>query len=539
MPRWSDGPAVSLARSRSVSRPRAAFRHRFRACARAARAAHRPVPAGRRFRGVRSSRAQRAGAPGQTRHHPDAGSGHLTDRPRRSSGGGGLHTPGSGRRDTANSASAAASSTSSRPVRASRSGSSSSATRSSRSAATIPRPSGRPPDWIRRPSPRCRNCSATVTRPTGRRRRSTTCGRTAGRRCSFPSRRTSTAHGEKLTQQILASYDEAVAKGNRARGVRQSWCVTWDDAADGSTARPLSRRWRSTRRRTLRVSRRCEFAGRVPDWVAEIRTARQAGDTIVFVANSPGPRRAHHRAARRLRDPRRADRAKRRTSRTRIGARRDGPPLARLQPARKPASSSLPRPTSSKKSGTTHERPPVGDADVPLRFPRSQGRRPRRPRRPRHRRVRRAEAASTSAPAPQEFMELRYAGEDKLFVPVERLDLVQKYTGGAEAGARQARRHDLGEGQDARQEGHARHGRGAAQALRRAQGGAGPRVQPRLALAAGIRGRLRVRPHAGPADGHRRHQGATWSRRRRWIACSAATSATARPKSRCARRSRR
>ncbi|HEX5474899.1 MAG TPA: transcription-repair coupling factor [Vicinamibacterales bacterium] len=30
---------------------------------------------------------------------------------------------------------------------------------------------------------------------------------------------------------------------------------------------------------------------------------------------------------------------------------------------------------------------------------------------------------------PQEFMELRYAGEDKLFVPVERLDLVQKYSG--------------------------------------------------------------------------------------------------------------
>ena len=29
----------------------------------------------------------------------------------------------------------------------------------------------------------------------------------------------------------------------------------------------------------------------------------------------------------------------------------------------------------------------------------------------------------------QEFLELRYAGEDKLFVPVERLDLIQKYTG--------------------------------------------------------------------------------------------------------------
>ena len=31
----------------------------------------------------------------------------------------------------------------------------------------------------------------------------------------------------------------------------------------------------------------------------------------------------------------------------------------------------------------------------------------------------------------QEFMELRYAGKDKLFVPVEHLDSVQKYTGGA------------------------------------------------------------------------------------------------------------
>jgi transcription-repair coupling factor (superfamily II helicase) len=31
--------------------------------------------------------------------------------------------------------------------------------------------------------------------------------------------------------------------------------------------------------------------------------------------------------------------------------------------------------------------------------------------------------------ATQEFLELRYAGEDKLFVPVERLDLIQKFTG--------------------------------------------------------------------------------------------------------------
>ena len=71
-------------------------------------------------------------------------------------------------------------------------------------------------------------------------------------------------------------------------------------------------------------------------------------------------------------------------------------------------------------------------------------------------------------------MELRYAGDDKLFVPVERLDLVQKYTGGA-----RARRSTGSAGttwekrQDARHEGHARHGRGAAEALRRAQGALG------------------------------------------------------------------
>ncbi|HEY7473625.1 MAG TPA: transcription-repair coupling factor [Vicinamibacterales bacterium] len=38
---------------------------------------------------------------------------------------------------------------------------------------------------------------------------------------------------------------------------------------------------------------------------------------------------------------------------------------------------------------------------------------------------------ATGKPAEQEFMELHYAGEDKLFIPLERLDLVQKYTGGA------------------------------------------------------------------------------------------------------------
>ena len=36
-----------------------------------------------------------------------------------------------------------------------------------------------------------------------------------------------------------------------------------------------------------------------------------------------------------------------------------------------------------------------------------------------------------SAEGAHEFLELRYHGDDKLFVPVERLDLIQKYTGGS------------------------------------------------------------------------------------------------------------
>ena len=47
--------------------------------------------------------------------------------------------------------------------------------------------------------------------------------------------------------------------------------------------------------------------------------------------------------------------------------------------------------------------------------------------------------------ATQEFLELRYEGDDKLFVPVERLDLVQKYTGATrpplDRGAGRLRRH--------------------------------------------------------------------------------------------------
>ena len=58
-------------------------------------------------------------------------------------------------------------------------------------------------------------------------------------------------------------------------------------------------------------------------------------------------------------------------------------------------------------------------------------------------------------------------------------------------------------------------------------------------LAAGIRRRVSLPRNARPTDGHRRRSSTTCSSRGRWIGCSAATSASARPKWRCGPRSKR
>jgi transcription-repair coupling factor (superfamily II helicase) len=42
-----------------------------------------------------------------------------------------------------------------------------------------------------------------------------------------------------------------------------------------------------------------------------------------------------------------------------------------------------------------------------------------------------ASAGTAAAAGAEEYLELRYAGDDKLFVPVSRLDLIQKFTGGS------------------------------------------------------------------------------------------------------------
>ncbi len=73
-----------------------------------------------------------------------------------------------------------------------------------------------------------------------------------------------------------------------------------------------------------------------------------------------------------------------------------------------------------------------------------------------------------------DFMLLEYAGDAKLYVPLARLDLIQKYRGageGAAPGARPVGRRDMGTHENARQSQDARHGRRAFEALRAAPHG--------------------------------------------------------------------
>ncbi len=176
-----------------------------------------------------------------------------------------------------------------------------------------------------------------------------------------------------------------------------------------------------------------EYHGRIGDWVEEIKRARGRGDTVVFVAASPG------RAERTIEIVADYD------LRARSVADSDDLTRAELLVATGVLSRGFHLPAAHlvvftetdlfEEERRVHERRrstartflsdfrdlKVGDLVVHVdngigRF------------------VGLKKFGVAAGQQPQEFMELRYAGEDKLFVPLERLDLVQKYTGGAAPG---------------------------------------------------------------------------------------------------------
>ena len=232
----------------------------------------------------------------------------------------------------------------------------------------------------------------------------------------------------KQREQIDASHAEAVRKQHRALDPR-SIVVSWDDVVpvlDRATGLETLTLGTEDQVRHVATQPAMEFAGRVPDWVAELRSARQAGETVVFVAHSQG----------------RAERVVELLADYQVPA----APIERGEDAH--ATAVLVAVGHLSKG---FRLPGAGlqlwaETDV---FDEE-----------RHTHEKRRSAAKTFLSDfrdlkigdlvvhvdngigvfvglkkisvgldAQEFMELRYAGEDKLFVPVERLDLVQKYTG--------------------------------------------------------------------------------------------------------------
>jgi len=233
--------------------------------------------------------------------------------------------------------------------------------------------------------------------------------------------------GEKTTEQIQRSYDEAIAKGNRP-SPPSDLVLAWEDVspwlAEGTALETLS----IEDALHIGCQPALEFSGRVPEWVAEIRRSRELGDTMVFVANSPG----------------RAERTIEVLGDYEVYA----APIEGAEEVR----------TASVLVGVGHLSRGFRLPDAGLQFWAETD--IFEEERKTHERRRSATRTFLSdfrdlkvddlvvhvdhgiglfvglkridvGLAPQEFMELRYAGEDKLFVPVERLDLVQKYTGAA------------------------------------------------------------------------------------------------------------
>ena len=247
-----------------------------------------------------------------------------------------------------------------------------------------------------------------------------------------------------------------------------------------------------------------EFSGRIPDWVAELRTRAPGRRDRRLRRALAGTRRARRRDARRLPGAGRADRSRRRRARR---ARCSSPSATcrRASACPAPALQLWAETDVFDEERQTHEKRrsatrtflsdfrdlKIGDLDRPRR------QRHRRLRRPEEDRGRARDAGVHGAPLRRRGQALR-PGRAARSRPEIHRRLAPR--------ARQAGRDDLGEGEDARQEGDARHGGGAAQALRLAQGHPRPRLQPRQPLAAGVRGRVRVGSDDRSAERRHRHQ---------------------------------
>jgi transcription-repair coupling factor (superfamily II helicase) len=244
------------------------------------------------------------------------------------------------------------------------------------------------------------------------------------------------ARVEKWWEQVTASYDERVGAATNI-GPPEQLLLRWEDVepvlAAGTTLEELAIASSEGGDEPTHIPSQPsqEFRGRIPDWIAELRQARDRGDIILFVASTHG----------------RAERTVELLHDYELRALLATTSDERIEGAVVVAEGLLSRGFRLPEAGLTI----YAETDI---FDEER-------RRTTTSRKRSLAATFLSdlrdlkagdlivhvdhgigqfvglkqisvghGDVVQEFLELRYHGEDKLFVPVERLDLVQKYTGG-------------------------------------------------------------------------------------------------------------
>ena len=238
---------------------------------------------------------------------------------------------------------------------------------------------------------------------------------------------------QRVRDQLASSYEDAAARGHVAARPPSQAYVGWQDLEPRlASARRLEELTvdDSGQLHHVRCQPAMEFRGRVGDWIAELRQARERGDAILFVAESAG------RAERTIEilqeydivavPVERAEDAYASPVLVAVGLLSRGFRLtdAALQiyvetdvfeeehhapEKRRNLAKTFLSDLRDLKVGdlVVHVDHGIGEF-VGLKQLGVRG----------------------SAEGAHEFLELRYHGDDKLFVPVERLDLIQKYTGG-------------------------------------------------------------------------------------------------------------
>ena len=242
----------------------------------------------------------------------------------------------------------------------------------------------------------------------------------------------------KVREQLEASSQEAAARGHVATRPVDEAFITWSAIEPRTTsAARLEELSLEDESGVHQVSAQpaMEFRGRVGDWIADVRQARAQGDAVLFVADSPG------RAERTVEILREYDivavpvedaDAHAAAVLVAVGTLSRGFRLANaglqiyaetdvFEEERRPSEKrrSLAQTFLSDlrdlKVGdlVVHVDHGIGEFVGLKQLTTS------------------TQTSVGTSTGQQEFLELRYHGDDKLFVPVERLDLIQKYTGGS------------------------------------------------------------------------------------------------------------